>query len=807
MSVPLITLAAIVGNEEDLIERFIRSFEPAVNEIVLVLAVGNQLEDRTLEIAGRICDELDIHLTYEVYQNREKDWPHVDDFSAARNLSWKIAAETGASYLMWADCDDELREGSAEILRAAAQDGSERVYMVPYHVAGRKQIVYRERMVRNDGGSFWHKPVHEGLAFDGDWSYKILREAAVIHSPISAKSESRSRNRRILEAAVANGAYNLFFLSQEALVCGEMDNFWRYAKAALVHPCVTDLERYEILITMAQNERLCDLCKAYAAEAFAIMPERREALALLATYALVDKKYDEALRLAKIMIQLPRPNKTYWSLNQDWYEWKGFYLLTHAYRRAGQPDKALELEIEQFVKAGRTFSVCHPTYLRPEQALAIRELYISRADNPMGVEYIFGIHHDDQRSVDLLGGYRHTITDKEGCCPNTMEPLRASGGKFVMVVADDLIPAPGWDTQIAKKLASVNAEGFGGQNKHIVLNFNDGLRVDGHMCHAFMTRGWLDEILKDPWPGTGIFSDNEFTHRARKAGVVIDAPEIVFEHRHFTNGKAPLDATYKDQNQRKNYEDGLRLLAERNPDLEVPKLVPEVPVVPINLFPLAVEALVQKKGANLRFVQIGAHDGLHNDPIRAFVEKYHWIGVLVEPQPAIFKRLLANYADEKQLAFENCAIAPIDGQAKFYCFAPNQGLPDHATMLCSMWKEAVTNNGHGYRGEVEQIIVPAMTLQTLLTKHDIESLDILQIDAEGFDFDVIKMLDETAIRPEIIHFEHSFYGTEGHGAIRIKGAYDALARMGYRVSAVGNDTVAMRQEGDNFDKIVRNDGY
>lgn len=146
-----------------------------------------------------------------------------------------------------------------------------------------------------------------------------------------------------------------------------------------------------------------------------------------------------------------------------------------------------------------------------------------------------------------------------------------------MVVADDLIPFPGWDTQLKETLRyhgnTVNTQTIetrGWWENPLALNFDDGIRTDGQMCHAFMTRPYLEQVLKDPWPGTGIFSDNEFTHRARKAGVVIDAPEIIFEHRHPVAGKAEWDATYADQNNRDNYVEGLRLLLERNPDIKDP---------------------------------------------------------------------------------------------------------------------------------------------------------------------------------------------------------------------------------------------
>ena len=72
---------------------------------------------------------------------------------------------------------------------------------------------------------------------------------------------------------------------------------------------------------------------------------------------------------------------------------------------------------------------------------------------------------------------------------------------------------------------------------------------------------------------------------------------------------------------------------------------------------------VSAERSDFFFVQIGANNGLTDDPLRQFVTKYHWHGCLVEPQPQVFQQLLKNYAQEKQLAFENSAIADRDGTA------------------------------------------------------------------------------------------------------------------------------------------------
>jgi FkbM family methyltransferase len=238
-------------------------------------------------------------------------------------------------------------------------------------------------------------------------------------------------------------------------------------------------------------------------------------------------------------------------------------------------------------------------------------------------------------------------------------------------------------------------------------------------------------------------------------------------------------------------------------------MLPAAKLLPINIFPLVLGDLLQKKinsggsTADIFFVQIGAHDGLHVDPVRPYVKKYHWKGLLVEPQPEIYKRLVANYADEPQLAFENAAVARENGTTSLYTFKMDGILPDHATMLASFNRNALVYNGHEYKGEILELTVPTLTLDSLLTKHGVTNFDFLQIDTEGFDYEIIRMLESCSARPTVIHFESAFQNE----VFKFK-CGEALHRMGYRALTIGIDTIAYRQsEEDNFAEVFANRGY
>ena len=84
------------------------------------------------------------------------------------------------------------------------------------------------------------------------------------------------------------------------------------------------------------------------------------------------------------------------------------------------------------------------------------------------------------------------------------------------------------------------------------------------------------------------------------------------------------------------------------------------------------------------FVQIGAHDGAMHDPLRRLVATLGFKGVMVEPQPEPFRRLVERYKGREGLHFENAAIADVDGTKTLYRIRPDAvGVPDSATQLAS----------------------------------------------------------------------------------------------------------------------------
>ena len=183
-----VSLCMIVKNEEDVLERCLKSVADLVDEIILV---DTGSTDRTREIAARFTDQV-------------FDFPWQDDFSAARNESFSHAS---MDYCMWLDADDILLEADQKAFLALKEtlEPTVSVVMAPYHTGFDESghvtfSYYRERLIKNRAGMVWEGAVHEAVAPSGTVHYA---DFAVTHHKLHPSDPDR--NLRIYQAQLAAG--------------------------------------------------------------------------------------------------------------------------------------------------------------------------------------------------------------------------------------------------------------------------------------------------------------------------------------------------------------------------------------------------------------------------------------------------------------------------------------------------------------------------------------------------------------------------------------------------------------------------
>lgn len=285
----------------------------------------------------------------------------------------------------------------------------------------------------------------------------------------------------------------------------------------------------------------------------------------------MDRDYPNALTLAKKLMETDKPTRSYWSQNNEWYGWKAAELYRQCLRLNGESDEA-DLEFQLNKDDDRpVFSIIHATLGRPEKALQIREMWLSRARHPENVEYIFGLHSYDTPSVRALSGYKHTLTDDEGGAINYDLAAGKATGQIIVQAQDDCYPPDGWDVDLCKLIPDTS--------KPIFVACGDGHRTDRISVNTIMTKVYMD-IKEGRDPGENgffhrgyitVYADTENSFRAIHDGMkgiceYIDAPEFVIYHDHpMFNPGVPIDATYEWENHPENYRIGAELFTQRNP--------------------------------------------------------------------------------------------------------------------------------------------------------------------------------------------------------------------------------------------------
>lgn len=198
--------------------------------------------------------------------------------------------------------------------------------------------------------------------------------------------------------------------------------------------------------------------------------------------------------------------------------------------------------------------------------------------------------------------------------------------------------------------------------------------------------------------------------------------------------------------------------------------------------------------ANCSVVQIGSNDGKTGDPIYALaIEKSKWSVLLVEPVPYLFEKLTKNYPEEPRFKFENVAIN--DGTTQtFYTVKKEaaielEGLPGWYDQLGSFYRNNIIKHLEGrLEPYIDEIEVKGVTLDQLLQKHNILTLDLIHIDTEGYDWKILSQLDLQKFKPAIIIFEHKHLGeTERKKAV-------SFLDEDYQIYHFNGDYLSIRRE-------------
>lgn len=191
------------------------------------------------------------------------------------------------------------------------------------------------------------------------------------------------------------------------------------------------------------------------------------------------------------------------------------------------------------------------------------------------------------------------------------------------------------------------------------------------------------------------------------------------------------------------------------------------------------------------FIQIGANNGQRHDPIHHLIARERTLvrGIAIEPVTEYFQELKETYKDFPGINLLHKAIHNSKTEETIYKINPDyQLIGEHLKGMSSFDIYNFTKEGIDEKDILAEK-VDCTSLMELVNTENIPKIHLLQIDAEGYDTEIIKAIDFTKIKPLIINFEHRWH----HNLTPEKdlfAVFRLLIDHGYKLVLNGNDALA-----------------
>ena len=197
---------------------------------------------------------------------------------------------------------------------------------------------------------------------------------------------------------------------------------------------------------------------------------------------------------------------------------------------------------------------------------------------------------------------------------------------------------------------------------------------------------------------------------------------------------------------------------------------------------------------NFGLVVIGAHSGVWLKPL--FDEYQNQNILLVEPVPYNVALLKENTSKYGNISIETSAVSEKYEIKKFYYVKPGavEKLGKHwASGIGSFDKQHILNHRNKRflvsDVDIERIDIQYLTFSNLVEKYSIYSIDLLQIDVEGAEFEILSSInfEKIEIKKIIFEFKH-FDGTFKEGP-KLKLIKEKLIKFNYQLKEIDKENI------------------
>ena len=184
---------------------------------------------------------------------------------------------------------------------------------------------------------------------------------------------------------------------------------------------------------------------------------------------------------------------------------------------------------------------------------------------------------------------------------------------------------------------------------------------------------------------------------------------------------------------------------------------------------------------------IGANDGLSFDDLFASLNSSLTTGLLLEPSSKYFSELVINTTPLLNLKPLKVALSNSNSSLNLYQLNEKglEKMPEWGKGLGSFSKEHLLKYDGVVEEDIESELVEGRSFDSIIQEYKLFEIDYLQIDTEGFDAEIIKMIDFKTFSAKLIKFEVANLNNQ-----EIFESKEILKNQSYLLIRQGGDMIA-----------------
>jgi FkbM family methyltransferase len=175
------------------------------------------------------------------------------------------------------------------------------------------------------------------------------------------------------------------------------------------------------------------------------------------------------------------------------------------------------------------------------------------------------------------------------------------------------------------------------------------------------------------------------------------------------------------------------------------------------------------------FIDVGAHDGITYSNTYFFEKARSWDGICIEPNPSVYKRLVAN----RTCKAVNCCVSERPGLVEFRRISGySEMFSGIVGKLAPYHKERLETDLKDHGGSSENISVQARTVNDIAADNGLSDVTYLSIDTVGGELEILQAIDFTKVFVHAITVESDIHQPQPMIAVMRAKHFELIKTLG-----------------------------